>query len=164
MSVIDRQNAIGALAKKLNALRESSLVEHEVAYANPRAEFKKYGINPPLDLLWLYQDIICCRDSNHEGGTTRFLPIDEMANFPEDIQNGYVPFYDQLNFCWTLYVKTDEFNNCKVYCEYEATEKLLLKLDFEGTTEAFLERVARKEDVFSEVNGIILKVYPRIKL
>lgn len=164
MNNMDRKKEIVAQAKKLNVFRNSNLAEHEVVYPNPSAEFEKYGITPPPELLWLYEEIVCCRDSNHEGGTTRFLPIDEMARFPEDIQKGFYPFYDQLNFCWTLYVKSDEIDHSKVYCEYEAAENIILKLDFEDSVEDFLEKVSGGQDIFSEVSRIISKIHPRIKL
>lgn len=140
------------------------MAEYEVAYPDPGLEFKRLGIEAPDDFVGLYREIICCKDSNHEGKTTRFLPIEEIAGFTEDLKNGFFPFYDYLNFCWILYVKAIPGLPSKIYCEFDATEGRVLKMEFANSIDTFLKKIVAHEDVFGEVNALISKKYPRIKL
>jgi hypothetical protein len=159
-----RTSMIEDLAKKVNGIRAPALSGYEAAYADPGFAFKEHGIEAPEDFVELYRTVICCRDSNHEGRTTRFLPIEEIAGFREDLRNGFIPFYDYLDFCWVLYVRAIPGSASQVFCEIEATQGKTLKLEYTDSIEAFLEKVVAQVDVFSEVNAMASRMYPRIKL
>jgi hypothetical protein len=154
------ERVIVDLAGKINLIRETNLTACELTYSNPIAEFGKFGIQAPRDLVHLYSGIVCCKESNHEGNTTRFVPIEEMVGYDA----GFLPFYDQLNFCWTLYAKSDDGIDSKVYCEYEITENKYGKMEFTVSLETFLLKVVSGKDIFTEVNDLISTKYPRIKL